>query len=76
MRQASGIVGEPAAKGLSACYSAGASRQTEPGGTPADLVVAVHVTFDDCLNKEHFAAIFWSFEYKFAGGPFRRHVKP
>jgi hypothetical protein len=66
MRQASGIVGEPADEGLSAGYSTGASRQAEPGGTPAGQVVSVHVTFDDCLNKEHLAAIFFSLEYKFA----------
>jgi hypothetical protein len=71
MRQASGIVGEPAAKGLSAGYSAGASRQAEPGGTPAGLVVSVRVTFDDCLNKEHLAAFFLSLEYKFAFDPLK-----
>jgi hypothetical protein len=53
MRQASGIVGEPAAEGLSAGYSAGASRQAESGGAPAGPVVSVHVTLDDCLNIEH-----------------------
>jgi hypothetical protein len=66
MRQASGIVGEPAAEGLSAGYSARASRQAQPAGAPASLVVSVHVTFDDCLNNEHVAAIFLSFEYKIA----------
>jgi hypothetical protein len=66
MRQASGIVGEPAAEGLSAGHSAGASRKAEPGSAPAGLVFSVHVTFDDCLNKEHVAAIFLSFEYKIA----------
>jgi hypothetical protein len=48
MRQASGIVGEPAAKGLSVGNSAGASRQAELGGTAAGLVVSVRVTFVDC----------------------------
>jgi hypothetical protein len=66
MRQASGIVGEPAAEGLSAGYSAGASLQAEPGGTPAGQVVFVHVTFDDCLNKVTLPRFFLSLEYKFA----------